>query len=173
MKTDRTSRRLRKLFRLTKNGKLNDAIFSGGTINTPSLLAVEDLHAALDWTESIGGVEVLYRRTQKNYSCIDAWVGKSSWIDWLPQDPAIRSPTSMCLRIVDAAFVEQSPETQQQAIDRMVARLEQEAVAYDIGNYRTAPPGFRIWGGSTIESSDLQALTPWLEWTYACEGGQR
>lgn len=162
---------LPKLFRLTKNGKLIDAIFTGGTINTPSLLSVEDLHAALDWAEGLGGVDALYQRTQSNFDCIDQWVAQTAWVDWLPQNPAIRSPTSMCLRIVDASFTARSAEEQQQSIDRMVASLEQEAVAYDIGNYRTAPPGFRIWGGSTIETSDLQALTPWLEWAYACEGG--
>ena len=163
---------LPKLFRLTKNGKLIDTIFNGGTINTPSLLSVEDLHAALDWAEGLGGVEALYQRTQDNFECIAKWVANTTWIDWLPQDPAIRSPTSMCLRIVDSAFTAQTKEEQQQAIDRMVTRLEQEQVAYDIGNYRTAPPGFRIWGGSTVETSDLRELTPWLEWAYACEGGR-
>jgi phosphoserine aminotransferase len=158
---------LPKLFRLTKGGKLIDGIFSGATINTPSMLALEDLHAALDWAESLGGVEALWQRTRANFEVLDDWVGSSDWIDWLARDPATRSPTSMCLQIVDPDFARLPAEEQQPAINAMLARLEQEAVAYDIGNYRSAPPGFRIWGGATIDSSDLQALTPWLDYVFA------
>ena len=158
---------LPKLFKLTKADKLIDGIFSGATINTPSMLALEDLHAALDWAESLGGVEALWQRTRANFDCIDEWVGKSDWIDWLARDPATRSPTSMCLQIVDPEFTQLSPELQQPAINAMLARLEQENVALDIGNYRSAPPGFRIWGGATVESSDLRALTPWLDYVFA------
>jgi len=158
---------LPKLFQLTKGEKLVESIFSGATINTPSMLALEDLHAALAWAESEGGIEALWRRTRSNFDCIDAWVGQSTWIDWLPSDPATRSPTSMCLQVIDSDFVALSLQDQQQAINSMLARLEQENVALDIGNYRNAPPGFRIWGGATVETSDLRALTPWLDWAFA------
>ncbi|HKJ51860.1 MAG TPA: phosphoserine transaminase [Gammaproteobacteria bacterium] len=158
---------LPKLFRLTKNGKLAGDIFTGATINTPSLLAVEDLHAALDWADGIGGREALWRRTRANFECLDAWVGATPWVDWLARVPATRSPTSMCLRLVDPAFTAMSNDAQQQAVDAMVARLEQEGAALDIGNYRAAPPGFRIWGGATVDTSDLEALTPWLDWAFA------
>ena len=158
---------LPKLFQLAKDGKLVDGIFSGATINTPSMLALEDLHAALAWAESTGGIEVLWQRTRNNFACIDAWVGETAWIDWLARDPATRSPTSMCLQVVDSDFTGLSAEDQQQAINSMLARLEQENVAFDIGNYRSAPPGFRIWGGATVETSDLESLTPWLDWVFA------
>jgi phosphoserine aminotransferase len=158
---------LPKLFRLTKAGKLVEGIFSGATINTPSMLALEDLHAALAWATAEGGVEALWQRTRNNFDCIDAWVSQASWIDWLAVDAATRSPTSMCLQVIDSDFVALSPQDQQQAINAMLASLEQENVALDIGNYRSAPPGFRIWGGATVETSDLQALTPWLDWAFA------
>ncbi|MCP4332721.1 MAG: phosphoserine transaminase [Gammaproteobacteria bacterium] len=158
---------LPKLFKLTKADKLIDGIFSGATINTPSMLALEDLHAALDWAESLGGVEALWQRTRDNFDCIDEWVSKTGWIDWLARDPATCSPTSMCLQIVDPEFAQLPLEQQQPAINAMLARLEQENVALDIGNYRSAPPGFRIWGGATVESNDLRALTPWLDTVFA------
>lgn len=160
-------RPLPKLFRLTKNAKLIEGIFNGATINTPSMLALEDLHAALDWAESIGGLPALWQRTQSNFDCIDAWVKQSSWIDWLASDPATRSPTSMCLQIVDSEFSGLAKDEQQTAINTMLGWLEQENCALDIGNYRSAPPGFRIWGGATVEASDLAALTPWLDWAFA------
>ena len=158
---------LPKLFRLTKAGKIIDGIFSGATINTPSMLALEDLHAALGWAESLGGREALWQRTRANFDCIDAWVAERDWIDWLARDPATRSPTSMCLQIVDPWFAQLPADEQQAAINAMLARLEQENVALDIGNYRSAPPGFRIWGGATVDSRDLQALTPWLDYVFA------
>ncbi|MBT8435302.1 MAG: phosphoserine transaminase [Gammaproteobacteria bacterium] len=158
---------LPKLFQLAKGGKLVDGIFSGATINTPSMLALEDLHAALAWAESAGGVEALWQRTRENFNCIDAWVSETSWIDWLARDPATRSSTSMCLQVIDPDFTALSVEDQQQAINSMLASLEQENVALDIGNYRSAPPGFRIWGGATVETSDLESLTPWLDWVFA------
>jgi phosphoserine aminotransferase len=158
---------LPKLFRLTKDGKLVDGIFAGATINTPSMLALEDLHAALDWAESLGGVEALWQRTRANFECIDAWVAKTPWIDWLARDPATRSPTSMCLQIVDPAFTGLDVDARKAAIAAMLARLEQEEVAYDIGNYRSAPPGFRLWGGATVETADLRALTSWLDYVFA------
>ena len=158
---------LPKLFRLTKDGKLVDGIFSGATINTPSLLAVEDLHAALDWAGKIGGREALWQRTRANFDAVDAWVANNPWIDWLATDPATRSPTSMCLRVVDPEFTQMPADAQQQAIDNMVRRLEEEGAALDIGNYRAAPPGFRLWGGATVETADLEALVPWLDWAFA------
>ena len=158
---------LPKLFRLTKGNKLVDGIFSGATINTPSMLALEDLHAALDWAKSIGGREALWQRTRDNFDCIDRWVGQTPWIDWLARDPATRSPTSMCLQVVDPQFGRLAEDQRQPAINAMLAKLEQENVALDIGNYRSAPPGFRLWGGATVDSSDLEALTPWLDWVFA------
>jgi phosphoserine aminotransferase len=161
------SRPLPKLFRLAKDGKLIEGIFKGATINTPSMLALEDLHAALDWAENIGGLPALWQRTQDNFDCIDEWVQQSSWIDWLASDPATRSPTSMCLKIVDCEFAGLENDEQQAGINTMLGWLEQENSALDIGNYRSAPPGFRVWGGATVERDDLAALTPWLDWAFA------
>jgi phosphoserine aminotransferase len=149
---------LPKLFQLTKANKLVEGIFSGATINTPSMLALEDLHAALGWAERIGGREALWQRTRDNFACIDNWVSNTPWIEWLARDPATRSPTSMCLQVVDPEFSNLDQSERQAAINAMLARLEQENVALDIGNYRSAPPGFRIWGGATVETSDLEAL---------------
>jgi len=161
------SRPLPKLFRLTSNGKLVEGIFEGATINTPSMLAVEDLHAALDWAERIGGLAALWQRTRDNFNCIDQWVKQTPWIDWLASDAATRSPTSMCLQIVDPVFAKMPKPEQQAAINLMLEWLEQENCALDIGNYRSAPPGFRIWGGATVDTSDLAALGPWLDWAFA------
>ncbi|MCH8106312.1 MAG: phosphoserine transaminase [Proteobacteria bacterium] len=160
-------RPLPKIFRLTKDQKLIEGIFTGATINTPSMLALEDLHAALDWAERIGGLEALWQRTSDNFACIDQWVQQTGWVDWLANDPANASPTAMCLRIVDSDFVGLSVELQQQGIDQIIGWLEQENCALDIGNYRSAPPGFRLWGGATVETTDLAALTPWLDWAFA------
>jgi phosphoserine aminotransferase len=160
-------RSLPKLFQLTKNGKLIEGIFNGATINTPSMLAVEDLHAALDWAENIGGLKALWQRTQDNFNCIAHWVEQTSWVGWLASDAPTRSPTSMCLKIVDPAFEQLPKPDQQSAINLMLGWLEQENCALDIGNYRSAPPGFRIWGGATVETSDLEALGPWLDWAFA------
>ena len=167
LETYEPPRPLPKLFKLTKNGKLNQGIFSGATINTPSILALEDLHTALDWAEGIGGLPALWRRTQENFDRIDEWVKGSTWIGWLASEPATRSPTSMCLKIVDTDFSALEKDEQQLAINTMLGWLEQENCALDIGNYRSAPPGFRIWGGATVEASDLAALTPWLDWAFA------
>ncbi len=158
---------LPKIFQLSKNEKLIAGIFKGATINTPSMLALEDLHCALNWAENLGGVEALWQRSRDNFDAINQWVQQTPWIEWLSRDPATRSTTSMCLRITDADFNRQSVEDQQQLINRMLAILEKENVALDIGNYRSAPPGFRIWGGATVETSDLRALTPWLDWVFS------
>ena len=160
-------RPLPKIFRLTKNQKLIEGIFTGATINTPSMLVLEDLHAALDWAEGIGGIEALWKRTDENFTGIDEWVQRTAWIDWLASDSVTCSPTSMCLRIVESDFAQLTVEQQQQGINQMTGWLEQENCAFDIGNYRSAPPGFRLWGGATVEASDLAALTPWLDWAFA------
>jgi len=162
-----TPRPLPKLFRLTKNGKLIDGIFTGTTINTPSMLAVEDCHSALDWAESIGGLPALQQRSNNNLAALGQWVAARDWIDWLPRSLAARSQTSMCLRIIDPRFSAQSNDAQQAAIDTMVRRLSDAGVAYDIANYRSAPPGFRIWGGPTVDTADIKHLTAWLDWVFA------
>lgn len=159
-------RPLPKIFRLTKKAKVDEAIFKGATINTPSMLALEDLHSALDWADSIGGLSALIKRCDANFKALDQWVSTTDWIDWLPDDPEVRSTTSMCLKIVADTFTSLSIEEQQKAIKSMCKSLEQEGVAFDIEAYRSAPPGFRIWGGATIEADDLEKLVPWLDWVY-------
>ncbi len=159
-------RALPKIFRLTKNNQLINGIFSGATINTPSMLALEDLHSALDWADAEGGIAALKSRTDQNFAALDTWVTKTDWVDWLAEDAATRSPTSMCLKIVDPAFTALSIEERQALIKTMTGWLDEEGVAYDIGNYRAAPPGFRIWGGATVDASDITQLTPWLDWAF-------
>ncbi|MBL1141415.1 MAG: phosphoserine transaminase [Proteobacteria bacterium] len=159
-------RPLPKIFRLIKKGKVDRAIFNGATINTPSMLAVEDSLSALSWAESIGGLSSLIKRCDDNFNVVNEWVKKSNWIDWLPNDPATYSTTSMCLKIVDEKFTSLSTDEQNAAIKTMCQWLEEEGVAYDIAAYRSAPPGFRLWGGATIEKSDLEKLLPWFDWAY-------
>ncbi len=154
-----------KLFRMTKGGKLNAEIFDGATINTPSMLCVEDYLDALQWAESIGGLHALQERSSANFGVISDWVARSPWVDFLASDPATRSNTSVCLRIVDPALP--SSEAQANVAKQIASILEKEEVAMDIGAYRDAPPGLRIWAGATVERTDLQALTPWLDWAFA------
>jgi phosphoserine aminotransferase len=142
-------------------------LFAGATINTPSMLAVEDQLDALGWAESIGGLTGLVDRSQANLAAIKTWVAKSDWIEFLATDPATISSTSICLGIVDDWFSVQEEDVQRTLIKSMVSKLESEGVALDIGGYRDAPPGLRIWGGGTIEVSDIEALLPWLDWAYA------
>ena len=158
---------LPKLFRMTKGGKLNEGIFKGATINTPSMLAVEDQIVALKWAQSIGGGAALIKRSQANLAAVKAWVGQTAWVDFLADDPATLSSTSICLKIVDPDYQALPAETQADGAKQMVKLLEAEGVAYDCGAYRTAPPGLRIWGGGTIETTDIQALLPWLDWAWA------
>jgi len=158
---------LPKIFRLAKKGKLGLDLFAGATINTPSMLAVEDQLDALGWAESIGGLTGLIDRSQANLAAIKTWVAKSDWIEFLATDPATISSTSICLGIVDDWFSVQEEDVQRTLIKSMVSKLESEGVALDIGGYRDAPPGLRIWGGGTIEVSDIEALLPWLDWAYA------
>jgi phosphoserine aminotransferase len=158
---------LPKIFRMTKGGKLNEAIFQGETINTPSMLCVEDYLDALEWAKSAGGLAGLRARADGNARVIADWVGRSAWIDFLAREPAARSNTSVCLKVVDPAVSRLTPEAQAAFIKSIAAALEKEGVAYDIDAYRDAPPGLRIWCGSTIERADLEALTLWLDWAYA------
>jgi phosphoserine aminotransferase len=155
-------RPLPKIFRLTKGGKLLDGIFKGETINTPSMLCVEDWLFALDWAERIGGLDALIARADANAAAIDKWVQRADWIEHLADDPAIRSNTSVCARFVDRSDQEANT-ARQKAIVRL---LDEEGAAYDIGAYRDAPPGLRIWCGATVETSDIEALGPWLDWAW-------
>ena len=156
-----------KIFRMTKGGKLNEAIFAGETINTPSMLCVEDYLDALQWAKSIGGLKALQARADANAKVIADWVARTSWIDFLTRDPALRSNTSVCLKVVDPAVTRLSAEAQAGFAKEIAAALDKEGVAYDIGAYRDGPPGLRIWCGSTVERSDVEALTLWLDWAHA------
>lgn len=153
-----------KIFRLTKGGKLIDGIFKGETINTPSMLCVEDYIDALEWSKSIGGLKGLMARADANLAVLTKWVEATPWVDFLCKDIANRSNTSVCLTIVDEALNE---EQQAAASKKLASILDAEGVAYDIGAYRDAPAGLRIWAGATIEVADMQALLPWLDWAYA------
>ena len=156
-----------KIFRMTKGGKLNEAVFQGETINTPSMLCVEDYLDALEWAQSIGGLKALRARADANTKVIADWVARTSWIDFLTRDPALRSNTSVCLKVVDPAVSRLPAEAQAAFVKGIAAALEKEGVAYDIAAYRDAPPGLRIWCGSTVERTDVEALTLWLDWAYA------
>jgi phosphoserine aminotransferase len=158
---------LPKIFRLTKAGKLIEGVFQGETINTPSMLCVEDYLDALAWAKSIDGLKGLRKRADANAKVIADWVARTPWIDYLARDPALRSNTSVCLKVVDPAVSRLSAEAQAAFVKRIAAVLEQERVAYDIDAYRDAPPGLRIWCGSTVERSDVEALTLWLDWAFA------
>jgi phosphoserine aminotransferase len=158
---------LPKIFRMTKGGKLIEGIFKGETINTPSMLAVEDYLDALGWAKSIGGLDALIARADANFSVIDGFVAKTPWLAHLATDPATRSNTSVCLKIVDPEIAELDTEAQAKFAKGMVSLLDREGVAFDIGAYRDAPPGLRIWAGATVEASDLEALMPWLDWAFA------
>jgi len=165
---------LPKIFRLTKGNKLNQGInklnqgiFEGETINTPSMLCVEDYLDTLGWAKSIGGLKALRARADANAKVIADWVASTPWIDFLARDPAVRSNTSVCLKIVDPAVGKLSAEAQVAFVKGIAAALEKEGVAYDIDAYRDAPSGLRIWCGSTVERADVEALTLWLDWAFA------
>jgi phosphoserine aminotransferase len=156
-----------KIFRLTKDGKIAEGIFRGETINTPSMLCVEDAVDGLKWAEDIGGLPALIERSEANLAVVEAWIGESDWADFLALDPTARSCTSICLKIVDPWFTA-LPADRQAAVAKQVADLlEKEGVAFDAGAYRDAPPGLRLWGGATVEASDMEALMPWLDWAWA------
>jgi phosphoserine aminotransferase len=156
-----------KIFRTTKGGKINEGIFAGETINTPSMLCVEDYLDALEWAKATGGLPALYARAEGNSKVIADWVERTPWIDFLAGDPALRSNTSVCLKVVDPAVTRLSAEAQAAFVKGIAAALEKEGVAYDIDAYRDAPPGLRVWCGSTVERADVEALIPWLDWAYA------
>jgi phosphoserine aminotransferase len=158
---------LPKIFRLTSKGKLNAGIFDAETINTPSMLVVEDALDGLRWAESLGGLPALKARAEGNLAAIAAWVARTKWIDFLVADPAIRSCTSVCLKITDEWFERLAPEAQRAQVKRLEALLEAEGVAYDVAGHRDALPGLRIWCGATVETGDVAALLPWLDWAYA------
>jgi phosphoserine aminotransferase len=162
----RPPRPLPKLFRLTANGKLNESLFRGDTINTPSMLAVEDALDGLRWAELIGGLPALVARSEANLRVVAEWVDRTAWVEFLAARPATRSPTSICLRIVDPEVIALPRPDQARLIKALVGRLESEEVAYDIASYRDAPPGLRLWGGATVERHDLEALLPWLDWAF-------
>jgi phosphoserine aminotransferase len=161
-----------KIFRMTKGGKIVEGIFEGETINTPSMLALEDYLDALRWAESVGGLPALIQRSNDNLRVLENWVKNSKWAGFLATDAAIRSNTSVCLAITDPAFVALSDEAKAEMAKKLAAMLDKEGVALDTASYRSAPPGLRIWCGATIDKSDLEALTPWLDWAWAQVGGK-
>jgi phosphoserine aminotransferase len=156
-----------KIFRLTKDGKISEGVFKGETINTPSMLAVEDAIDGLKWAQSVGGLSGLIARSESNLAALADWVEKTPWIDFLPVDPAIRSCTSICLKITDPEITALDSSVQADVAKKVASLLEKEGVAYDIAAYRDAPAGLRIWGGATVERSDIEALIPWIEWAFA------
>jgi phosphoserine aminotransferase len=157
---------LPKIFRLTKGGKLNEAIFEGETINTPSMLVVEDYLDALKWAEGIGGLPALIERADANFRVVANWVRGRDWVDFLAREPKTRSTTSVCLAIVDSVFTALDETARYEMVKKFCALLEKEGVAYDIAGHRNAPPGLRIWCGATVERADLKALMPWLDWAW-------
>ncbi len=167
------SRPLPKIFRMTKGGKFADGIFKGETINTPSMMAVEDCLDALKWVESIGGVKETIKRCEANLQAIAKWVSASKTWAFLCEDDKARSRTSICLKNNDPWFTAMNDEDRQAFIKNMVKPLDKESVAYDIASYRDAPAGLRIWGGATVETSDIEALIPWLDWAYEAAKGEQ
>jgi phosphoserine aminotransferase len=167
LETFTAPRPLPKIFLMAKGGKLISGIFEGETINTPSMLAVEDALDSLKWAESIGGLPALIARSEANLKVLEDWVAASSWAAFLAEDKAIRSNTSICLKVKDPKFLALSADDQAKHAKSIVSMLDKEGAAYDIGAYRDAPTGFRIWGGATVETSDLTTLVPWLDWAYS------
>jgi phosphoserine aminotransferase len=157
---------LPKIFRMTKGGKLIEGIFDGETINTPSMLVVEDYLDALSWAETVGGLKALKARADANLAVLSRWVQKTEWVDFLASNPRTRSNTSVCLKIVDRWFTALPPDAQAAAAKKVADLLEKEGVAFDIAAYRSAPAGLRIWCGATVDHTDLEALMPWLDWAY-------
>ncbi|HEY8573788.1 phosphoserine transaminase [Phenylobacterium sp.] len=156
-----------KLFRMTKGGKVSLDIFEGATINTPSMLCVEDYIDALKWAASIGGVAEMKRRADANLAVLEAWTQRAPWAAFLAEDPAIRSNTSVCLNVIDSRVTSLAEDAQADFAKKLASVLEKEGVALDVGGYRDAPPGLRIWCGATVDTADLDALTPWLDWAFA------
>ena len=167
LETYTPDRALPKLFRMTKKGKLNAAIFEGATINTPSMLAVEDAIDALSWGKSIGGLPAMITRADANLAVLEDWVVKTDWVDFLAADKTTRSNTSVTLKIVDPRIAALDADAQNAFVKKITSVLDKEGAAYDIGGYRDAPPGLRIWCGATVNAEDLETLTPWLDWAFA------
>jgi phosphoserine aminotransferase len=167
LETFTPDRPLPKIFQMSKGGKLMEGIFQGETINTPSMLCVEDALDGLKWAESIGGLPALIARSHANLKCIEDWVAQSAWAAFLAEEQSSRSNTSICFKIKDPAFTSLSADDQSAHAKSIVSMLEKEHAAFDIGAYRDAPVGLRVWGGATVETSDIQALLPWLDWAYA------
>jgi len=157
---------LPKIFRLTSKGKLTEGVFKGETINTPSMLCVEDALDGLRWAESLGGLEALIARSEANLQAVADWVARTPWVDFLPEVPATRSCTAICLKVVAPWFTALSDADQAKAAKQLASLLEKQGVGYDLGAYRDAPPGLRIWGGATVDTSDVVALLPWIDWAY-------
>src|SRR6201984_1420032 len=158
---------LPKIFRMTKGGKLNEGIFVGETINTPSMLCVEDYLDALNWGKSIGGLKALIARADANTKVLADWKAKTPWIDFLAKDPAVRSNTSVCMKVVDPAITSLTADAQSDFAKKLVALVEKEGAGYDFAHYRDAPAGLRIWCGATVEARDVALLTPWIHWAVA------
>jgi phosphoserine aminotransferase len=162
-------RPLPKLFRMTKGGKIDEALFEGATINTPSMLCVEDYLQALDWCESLGGWKGLQKRSNESLATLTDWVAKTDWVDFLCPDAAVRSNTGVTFRIVDPRVAGMDEAGQRDFVKRMMKRLETENACFDAAGYAKAPPGLRIWCGGSVEPSNVAALTPWLDWAFAEE----
>ena len=158
---------LPKIFRMTKNGKINEGIFIGETINTPSRLCVEDYLATLQWAKGIGGLKALIARADANTKVLADWAARTPWVDFLAADAKIRSNTSVCLKVVDSAVTRLPADDQVAFAKSLAALVEKEGAGYDLGHYRDAPAGLRIWCGATVETADVEALTPWLDWAFA------
>jgi phosphoserine aminotransferase len=158
---------LPKIFRMTKGGKLNQGIFEGETINTPSMLCVEDYLDALNWGKSIGGLKALMARADANTKVLADWKAKTPWVDFLAKDAAIRSNTSVCMKVIDPAITQLSPDAQAEFSKKLVALVEKEGAGYDFAHYRDAPAGLRIWCGATVEAADVALLTQWIDWAFA------
>ena len=158
---------LPKIFRMTSGGKLIEGIFTGETINTPSMLAVEDYIDALQWSKTVGGLDGLIARADANTKALADWAAKTPWVDFLAKTADIRSNTSVCLKVVDPAITALPAEEQAAFVKSMVAAVEKAGAAYDIDGYRDAPPGLRVWCGATVETADVQQLTAWLDWAFA------
>jgi phosphoserine aminotransferase len=158
---------LPKIFRMTKDGKINEGLFTGETINTPSMLCVEDALDGLRWAGSVGGLRGLIARSEANLAAIARWVARTAWVDFLAEEAATRSCTSICLKIVAPWFAALDAEGQANAAKKLASLLEKDGVALDAAAYRDAPPGLRIWGGATVETTDIEALLPWLDWAFS------
>ena len=156
-----------KIFRMTKGGKIVEGIFEGETINTPSMMAVEDYLDALTWAQSVGGLKGLIQRSNANLKVLEDWVAGSNWAGFLADDKSIRSNTSVCIKITDPWFESLGDEAKADAAKKIASLLDKEGVALDIAGYRAAPPGLRIWCGATVDKADIEALTPWLDWAWA------